>query len=70
MKKTIIFVMTLMSVVSAVAQTDEPRNEIGISYGVGVSLLGLEAGSQHVRAFVEAGFGEQGIVLAGLKYRF
>ena len=46
MKKTIIFVMTLMSVVSAVAQTDEPRNEIGISYGVGVSLLGLEAGSQ------------------------
>ena len=35
-----------------------------------VSLLGLEAGSQNVRAFLEAGVGEQGIVLAGLKYKF
>jgi len=35
-----------------------------------VSLLGLEAGSQHIRAFLEAGIGEQGIVLAGLRCKF
>lgn len=35
-----------------------------------VSLLGMEAGSQHVRGFFELGFGEQGIVLAGLRYKF
>lgn len=35
-----------------------------------VSLLGLEGGSQKVRGFAELGFGEQGIVLAGLRYKF
>ena len=35
-----------------------------------VSLLGLEAGSQNIRAFLEAGVGEQGIVLAGLRCKF
>ena len=34
------------------------------------SLLGIEVGSQNVRGFVEAGIGEQGIILAGLKYKF
>lgn len=34
------------------------------------SLLGLEAGSQNVRAFVELGAGEQGIILGGLKFKF
>ena len=34
------------------------------------SLLGLEAGSQNFRCFMELGVGEQGIVLAGLKYKF
>ena len=34
-----------------------------------VSPVGVEFGSK-VRGFVEAGFGEQGIVLAGLKYKF
>ena len=34
------------------------------------SLLGLEAGSQNIRCFLEFGVGEQGIVLAGLKYKF
>lgn len=34
------------------------------------SLLGLEAGSQNFRFFLEAGVGEQGIVLAGLKLKF
>ena len=30
----------MMSVVNSMAQTDEPQNEIGISYGLGVSLIG------------------------------
>lgn len=34
------------------------------------SLLGLEAGSQKIRGFAELGFGEQGIILAGLRYKF
>lgn len=34
------------------------------------SLLGLEGGSQNVRCFIELGFGEQGIALIGLKYKF
>ena len=35
-----------------------------------ISPLGLEAGSPTVRGFVELGFGEQGIALAGLRYKF
>lgn len=35
-----------------------------------LSLLGIEAGSPTVRAFAELGFGEQGIILAGLRYKF
>ena len=35
-----------------------------------VSALGIEFGSQNFRGFLEAGAGEQGIVLAGLKYKF
>jgi hypothetical protein len=35
-----------------------------------ISLLGLEAGSQNIRGFLEAGAGEQGIVLAGLRCKF
>lgn len=35
-----------------------------------VSLLGLEAGSPTVRAFVELGTGEQGLALVGLRCKF
>lgn len=34
------------------------------------SLIGAEVGSQNIRAFVEAGYGFQGIVQAGIKVRF
>lgn len=34
------------------------------------SLLGIEAGGQRLRGFVELGTGEQGILLAGLRYKF
>lgn len=35
-----------------------------------VSLLGVEAGSNSIRAFAELGVGEQGIGLIGLRYKF
>ena len=35
-----------------------------------VSLLGLEAGGQTLRGFMELGMGEQGIYVLGVKYRF
>ena len=35
-----------------------------------LSFVGVEAGSPAVRGFAELGFGEQGIVLAGLRYKF
>lgn len=34
------------------------------------SFIGLEAGSTHFRGFFEGGIGEQGIFLAGLRYKF
>ena len=34
------------------------------------SLLGIEAGSPTIRAFTELGTGEQGIILAGVRYKF
>lgn len=34
------------------------------------SLIGVEAGSAHVRAFAEFGVGEQGIILGGVRYKF
>lgn len=35
-----------------------------------VSLIGIEAGSDHVRAFAELGTGEQGVALAGVRCKF
>lgn len=34
------------------------------------SLLGIEAGSTTLRAFGELGFGEQGMLVVGLRYKF
>lgn len=35
-----------------------------------VSLVGIEAGSRNVRGFAELGFGEQGVVHGGMRFRF
>ena len=35
-----------------------------------VSALGIEAGTDNVRAFAELGVGEQGVGLAGVRFRF
>ncbi len=34
------------------------------------SLVGMEFGSEYFRGFAELGFGQQGILLAGLRYKF
>ena len=34
------------------------------------SLIGVEAGSAHLRAFAELGIGEQGIALGGVRFKF
>ena len=34
------------------------------------SLIGVEVGNNHVRGFAEFGVGEQGIALAGVRYKF
>ena len=41
-----------------------------LQFNFQVSFLGLEAGPEFLRAFAEVGVGEQGIVVAGLRYRF
>ena len=35
-----------------------------------LSFVGIEAGSPTIRAFAELGFGEQGILQAGVRYKF
>ena len=35
-----------------------------------VSLVGVEAGNRNVRGFAELGFGEQGIIHGGVRFRF
>lgn len=34
------------------------------------SLIGVEAGNDHVRGFAELGVGEQGVALAGVRFKF
>ena len=62
-----------------VQNKDENNNNIGdkevhseskIMGNFQASLLGIEAGTPKIRAFAEAGIGEQGILLAGIRYKF
>jgi hypothetical protein len=45
------------------------ENDSKVYFMCQVSAIGVEFGGK-LRGFVEAGVGEQGIVLAGLKYKF
>lgn len=47
-------------------QKEESANSMNFQ----VSAIGVEVGSRSVRAFAEFGFGEQGIGLAGVRFRF
>ena len=41
-----------------------------ILFNFQATAIGVEAGSSHVRGFAELGLGEQGIALAGVRYKF
>ncbi len=47
---------------------DYSDSEVHVNWQV--SLLGIEAGSPTLRGFLELGTGEQGIILAGVRYKF
>ena len=46
----------------------EKANDIVFNFQA--TAIGVEAGGSHVRAFTEFGIGEQGIALAGVRYKF
>lgn len=45
-------------------------NHTSACFNFQASLFGIEAGSENVRAFAEFGLGEQGMILAGVRFRF
>ena len=48
----------------------ENLSESKVGFNFQVSALGIEAGSETIRAFVELGVGEQGVALAGVRLKF
>jgi hypothetical protein len=48
----------------------EKKTDNDVLFNFQASLIGVEAGSQQVRGFIELGIGEQGIALAGVRYKF
>ena len=50
--------------------TGEKTTATDLMFNFQASLIGVEAGNQHVRGFAEFGVGEQGIALVGLRYKF
>ena len=51
-------------------QTNKSETNSDLFFMWQASLLGIEAGSKNFRGFCEVGIGEQGIILAGVKYKF
>ena len=48
----------------------EKATDNEVLFNFQVSVLGVEAGGQHVRGFAELGIGEQGVILGGVRYKF
>ncbi|MBR6282981.1 MAG: hypothetical protein IKR25_01635 [Muribaculaceae bacterium] len=48
----------------------EARTDTGSCANFQASIIGAEVGGRSVRGFVELGFGEQGVGLAGVRFRF
>ena len=46
------------------------QSESKVGFNFQVSALGIEAGAENFRAFVEFGVGEQGVALAGIRAKF
>jgi len=49
---------------------DDNTTASDLMFNFQASLIGVEAGNNHVRGFAEFGVGEQGIALAGIRYKF
>ena len=50
--------------------TGEKETSNDVFFNFQASLLGVEVGGAQVRGFFELGLGEQGIALAGVRYKF
>ena len=50
--------------------TGEKKVDNDVLFNFQASLIGIEAGNKDVRGFAELGIGEQGIALAGLRFKF
>lgn len=50
--------------------TGEKNITNDVFFNFQASLVGIEAGNQQVRGFAELGIGEQGIALAGVRFKF
>ena len=48
----------------------ENQSESKVGFNFQVSALGIEAGSENIRAFAEFGVGEQGVILGGIRAKF
>ena len=48
----------------------QAKQEDQVLFNFQASLLGIEAGSQQVRGFIELGMGEQGVFMGGLRCKF
>lgn len=49
---------------------DPSKHDYMVHINWHTTLIGIEAGGSYLRGFVEAGVGEQGTVLGGLRYKF
>lgn len=49
---------------------DQDGSDTALHINWQASFLGIELGSPTIRAFAEAGFGEQGVLLAGVRCKF
>ena len=48
----------------------ENQSESKVGFNFQASAIGIEAGSENIRAFAELGVGEQGIILGGIRAKF
>lgn len=48
----------------------ENQSDSKVGFNFQASALGIEAGSPNIRAFLELGVGEQGVLLGGLRAKF
>lgn len=56
--------------IETVSQSMTDATESAVHFNWQASLLGFEAGSMQLRGFAELGVGEQGVFVAGVRYKF